>query len=133
VKPARPARPVAGAPTAGPASAAQKWAAQPLLEQLWSLDALRSRLPLGWPVDPDQPPSPKSRYRLVYRSPDPATLPDPTQWATLSDFELALALIDLGPLERELATQYVPSANGQVPFHPVSLFLAVCLRLGFAE
>jgi hypothetical protein len=89
---------------------------------------------LVWPVAGDDPasasgpPSPKPRYRSAYRPPDPAALPEPAQWATLSDFELALALIDFGPLERELATMYVPSAKGQVPFHPVALFLAVCLR-----
>jgi len=37
-------------------------------------------------------------------------------------------MIDCSPLERRLAAMYRPSAKGQVPFHPVSLLLAVCLR-----
>jgi hypothetical protein len=106
----------------------QKRAEQPLLAHVWSLDALRSRLPLVFPVDPALPPSPKRRYRSAYRPPDPAALPAPSQWGTLSDFELALGLIDCSPLERLLATSYVPSAKGQTPFHPVSLFLCLCLR-----
>jgi hypothetical protein len=90
--------------------------------------ALAPALPLPFPVDPDLPPSPKHRYRSQYQAPDPAALPDPVAWGRLSDFELALALIDCSPLERRLATRYRPSAKGQVPFHPVSLLLAVCLR-----
>lgn len=109
-------------------SAEQKRAQQPLLGQTWSLAALRPHLPLVFPVAPTLPPSPKPSYRSQYRPPDPAVLPDPARWETLSDFELALWLIDFSPLERLLATRYRPSAKGQVPFHPVSLFLGVCLR-----
>ncbi len=52
----------------------------------------------------------------------------PARLATLSDFELALHLIDFAPLEPVLAAMYRPSRKGQVPFHPVSLFLALALR-----
>ena len=121
-----PQAPASGPP--GSPSASQKRAQQPLLVEAWSLAALADRLPLKVPVDPALPPSPKLSYRSAYRPPDPAALPQPADWATLSDFELALALVDFSPLERLLASMYRPSAKGQVPFHPVSLFLCVCLR-----
>ena len=116
------------APRVRPLSAERKRTQQPALRATWSVAALAPALPLPFPVDPDLPPSPKHRYRSTYQPPDPAVLPDPTAWGRLSDFELALALIDCSPLERRLATMYRPSAKGQVPFHPVSLLLAVCLR-----
>ena len=47
----------------------------------------------------------------------------------MSDFELAVHLVDFSGLERVLAQYYVPSAKGQIPFHPVSMFLAVSLRI----
>jgi len=46
----------------------------------------------------------------------------------MSAFEIALQLIDFSPLEPLLAQHYHPSAKGQVPFHPVSMFLALLLR-----
>ena len=67
-------------------------------------------------------------YRSTYRPPDPAALGDPTGWDRWSDFELAVRLIDCSPLEPLLAAHYRPSRKGQVPFHPVSLFLCLCLR-----
>jgi hypothetical protein len=109
-------------------SAEQKRLQQPLLAQTWSLAALGPRLPLVFPVAPSLPPSPKRSYRSAYRPPDPAARPAAASWASLSDFELALGLIDFSPLERLLATHYRPTAKGQTPFHPVSLFLCVCLR-----
>src|SRR5207249_2800640 len=109
-------------------SAAQKRALEPLLVATWSLSALTPQLPLRFPVDPRLPASPKTRYRSAYRPPEPATRPEPARWGELSDFELVLHLIDFSGLERPLATAYVSSHKGQVPFHPVSLFLCVCLR-----
>jgi hypothetical protein len=111
-----------------PPTAITKRAQSPLLVVTWSRTALAPQLPLVVPVDPALPPSPKRRYRSAYRPPDPTALPDPTLWATWSDFEVALALIDFAPLERVLAAHYTPSQKGPVPFHPVSLFLCVCLR-----
>src|SRR5262249_36611270 len=108
-------------------TARQKRAAQPALAQ-WALSLLAAQLPLRFPVPSDLPPSPKDRYRSDYRPPDPTALPDPTTWATLSDFELTLLLLDFSALEALLAAPYRQSRKGQVPFHPVSLFLAVCLR-----
>jgi hypothetical protein len=129
VAPAHPAMPTTpAAERVRPPSAEQKRAQQPLLGATWSLAALGPSLPLAFPVDPDLPPSPKHGYRSTYQPPDPAELPDPADWGQLSDFELALALIDCSPLERLLATMYRPTAKGQTPFHPVSLLLAVCLR-----
>lgn len=125
-RPAPPATSVAA--RARPLSAEQKRAQHPLLAAVWSVAALAPSLPLTFPVDPGLPPSPKHGYRSTYRPPDPATLPAPADWGLLSDFELALALIDFSPLERLLAAMYRPSAKGQKPFHPVSLLLAVCLR-----
>lgn len=125
--------PLADPPTAAggtggrPPTAAQKRAAQPAFVELWSLDALRPLLPLRFPVDPGLPPSPKTRYRSQYQPPDPAALAG-VELATLSDFDLALHLIDFSPLERALATMYQPSHKGQVAFHPVSMFLAISLR-----
>src|SRR6202011_2326666 len=81
--------------------------------------------PFRFPTPADLPASPKTHYRSQYLAPAPSRLAD---LAPLSDFEIALALIDFSPLERVLAQQYVPSRKGQVPFHPVSLFLALCLR-----
>jgi hypothetical protein len=120
----RPAPPPAGAPRA-----VAHRAQQPLLPAFWALDALAATLPWRWPVPPATPPSPKRRYRSQYRAPDPTPLlQDPARLATLSDFELALHLIDFAPLESVLATVYRPSRKGQVPFHPVSLFLTLALR-----
>lgn len=114
--------------TAAPPSAPQKRAAQPLVAELWGLPALGPRLPLVFPVAEGLPPSPKRRYRSQYRPLDPAVASDPGRLAPRSDFEIALGLIDFSPLERVLAPMYTPSRKGQVPFHPVSLFLAICLR-----
>jgi hypothetical protein len=108
-----------------PLTASQKRAAEPSFAQ-WSLTALRPHLPLRFPVPAPQSPSPKPRYRSDYHPPDATAL------AVLSDFELALLLIDFSPLEGLLAAHYRPSHQGQVPFHPVSLFLAICLRRDLA-
>jgi hypothetical protein len=118
------------APTISPqtvATACQKRASAPDLAQ-WSLPVLAAQLPLRFPVRAPVPPVRKPRYRSAYRPPDPATLPDPATWATKTDFEVALLLIDCSSLEAPLAQHYRPSHKGQIPFHPVSLFLAVCLR-----
>lgn len=114
-------------PASAPPTASQKRAHQPALAP-WSLATLAPQLPLRFPAPPEVPPSPKRRYRSTYRPPDPTTLPDPTRLKTVSDGELALLLIDFSGLETLLAQHYRQSTKGQVPFHPVSLFLAVCLR-----
>ena len=90
----------------------------------FSLSNLRSRLPLTFPLDPNLPPSPKPRYRSQYRYLGPEGLDDPQTLDALSLFDLASRLIDYSNLERLLAAHiYVSSAKGQVPFHPVSMYL----------
>ncbi len=121
-----PAAPVA-APAPAALSAVQKRAQQPLLAATWALAALVPAGPLRFPVEAPPPPVPKRRYRSAYVPPDPAALIG-ADLAALSDFELALHVIDFSPLEPLLAAAYRPSRKGQVPFHPVSLFLCVCLR-----
>jgi hypothetical protein len=90
----------------------------------FSWSHLRPRLPLRFPLDPDLPPSPKRRYRSHYRYLDAEGLEVPQTLETLSPFDVALRLIDYGNLEPLLAAHiYRPSARGQVPFHPVSMYL----------
>ena len=110
-------------------SASAKRAANPLFPLIWSLGALAPYLPFPFPVDPTLPPSPKTSYRSHYCPLDPGPLFDQTRRGVMSDFELAVRLTDFSALERPLAQFYRPSARGQVPFHPVSMFLAVSLRI----
>lgn len=111
-----------------PLCATQKRAAQPLFVAMWSIQALLPLLPLMFPVAPNLPPSPKTRYRSHYRYLGPGVLLNKAQRVILTDFQIALYLIDFSPLERVLAQIYVDSIKGQVPFHPVSMFLCICLR-----
>jgi hypothetical protein len=90
----------------------------------FALRNLEWRLPLHFPRDPVLPPSPKPNYRSHYRYLDAEGLDDPQCWETFSSFDLALRLIDYANLEPFLAAHiYVPSAKGQIPFHPVSMYL----------
>jgi hypothetical protein len=109
-------------------TASQKRAAHPDFVKTFSLEALRGRLPFLFPVPEGLPPSPKPHYRSQYRYLGPEDLALPAVLATLTLFEIALRLIDFSPLRDYFAQLYVQSAKGQVPFHPVSLFLCVCLR-----
>ena len=109
--------------------ASRKRAVHPDFVPTFSLDALRGQLPFRFPMPQDVPPSPKLRYRSEYRYLGCEDLACPTQLVNLTFFEVALRLIDFSPLRDYLAqAYYVPSAKGQVPFDPVSLFLCVCLR-----
>jgi hypothetical protein len=109
--------------------ASRKRAARPDFAPTFSLDALRGQLPFRFPVPQGVPPSPKPRYRSEYRYLGCEDLACPSRLTNLSFFEIALRLIDFSPLRDYLAqAYYVPSAKGQVPFDPVSLFLGVCLR-----
>jgi hypothetical protein len=109
-------------------SASQKRALHPDFVSTFSLSALRERLPLRFLVPADLPPGPKPHYRSAYQYLGCADLADPSGLASLEPFEVTLRLIDFSPLRDWLAQSYVQSARGQVPFDPVSLFLAVCLR-----
>ena len=110
-------------------SASEKRAANPLFPLTWSIGALAPYLPFPFPVDPSLPPSPKPRYRSNYCPPEPAPLFDEARREGMSDFELAVHLVDFSALEGALAQLYRNSAKGQIPFHPVSMFLAVSLRI----
>ena len=89
-----------------------------------SLDGLRDRLPLRWPVPPDLPPSPKRSYRSHYAYPGWQDLDDLAVWTELEPFDLTLRLIDFSPLRAVLARRLGwTSARGWTPFDPVSLFL----------
>jgi hypothetical protein len=94
----------------------------------FTLDHLKHELPLVFPRDPDLPPSPKPRYRSAYRYLGFDDLNE-EMLETLSPFEIAVRLFDYSHLEPLLATHiYVPSAKGQVPFHPVSMYLLSLYR-----
>ncbi len=115
--------------TVPPETAIQKRAHHPDFIPTFSLEALRSRLPLRFPVPEGTPPSPKTRYRSSYWYLGPDDLTDPEKLSTLSPFEVALRLIDFSPLRDFLAqAAYRGSARGHPPFDPVSLFLALLLR-----
>jgi hypothetical protein len=92
------------------------------------LDHLRPKLPLVFRHDPDLPPSPKPRYRSAYRYQGFDDLNEETV-DTFSPFEIAVRLFDYSPLGALLAAHiYVASAKGQVPFHPVSMYLLSLYR-----
>jgi hypothetical protein len=102
-------------------TAIQKRAQNPEALAPFALANLGPHLPLRFPLDPTLPPSPKHSYRSHYQYLDAKGLDnmDP-----LSDFETALCLVDYANLEPLLAAHiYVPSAKGQAPFHPVSMYL----------
>jgi hypothetical protein len=102
-------------------TAIQKRAHNPEALAPFALANLGPRVPLRFPLDPVLPPSPKHTYRSHYHYLDAEGLDD---MAPLSSFDVALRLIDYANLEPLLAAHiYVPSAKGQVPFHPVSMYL----------
>lgn len=95
-----------------------------------SFAALRTQLPLPWPVPPGIPDSPKKCYRSHYQYPGCEDLADPAHWETLSDFDLVLRLVDLSPLRLLLARLLGwTSARGKVPFDPLSFFLLVSWQI----
>jgi hypothetical protein len=110
-------------------SATRKRAAHPDFVDTFSVSALHDRLPLRFPVPEDVRPSPKQHYRSQYHYLGYDDLLDPTLLTPLTDFEVALRLVDLSPLRDYLAQYaYKQSAKGQMPFDPVSMFLCICLR-----
>ena len=110
-------------------SATRKRAEHPDFLPTFSVQALQDRLPLLFPVPEAVPPSPKDHYRSAYRYLGYADLVKPTALVQLTEFEVALRLIDLSPLRDYLAHYaYKQSAKGQAPFDPLSMFLCVCLR-----
>ncbi len=95
----------------------------------FALCNLWSSLPLCFPLDVELPPSPKHRYRSNYCYLDSEGLNVPQRLETLSSFDVAVRLIDYATLESFLAAHiYLPSAKGQTPFHPVSMYLLYLYR-----
>ena len=95
-----------------------------------SWEGLRDRLPLVWPTPPDVPPSPKLTYRSAYTYPGWDALQQPNAWEYLSDFEVALYLVDFEPLRPVLAQSLGwTSAKGWTPFDPVSIFLLLSWQI----
>jgi hypothetical protein len=109
-------------------TAIQKRAENPEALKPFALDHLKDKLPLVFPRDLDLPPSPKPRYRSAYRYLGFDDLNEETL-ETFSPFETAVRLFDYSHLEPLLAAHiYEPSAKGQVPFHPVSMYLLSIYR-----
>lgn len=90
---------------------------------------LRRKLPLSFPRKPDWPVSPKPHYRSDYRYLGFDSLADKDAWSDASHFHIAVRLFDFSNLEHLLAWHfYRPSAKGQVPFHPVSMYVLMLYR-----
>ena len=86
--------------------------------------ALGKRIPLRWPRPQGTPDSPKKRYRSFYVYLGCDDLYDLARWEHLSDFDLLLRLVDFGGLRPLLAHLLGwTSAQGRIPFDPVSTFL----------
>jgi hypothetical protein len=106
----------------------QKRAQNPEALAPFALVTLKQKLPLVFPRDLDLPPSPKPHYRSAYRYLGCDDLNEETL-ETFSPFEIAVRLFDYSHLEPLLAAHiYVASAKGQVPFHPVSMYLLSLYR-----
>jgi hypothetical protein len=110
-------------------TAIEKRAQNPETLAPFRLDNLKHSLPLVFPRDPNLPPSPKPRYRSAYHYLGFEDLSVETL-ETFSPFEIGVRLFDYSHLEPLLAAHiYVASAKGQVPFHPVSMYLlSLCRR-----
>jgi len=109
-------------------TAIEKRAQNPEALAPFALVTLKQKLPLVFPREPALPPSPKLHYRSAYRYLGFDDLGEETL-ETFSPFEIAVRLFDYSHLEPLLAAHiYVASAKGQVPFHPVSMYLLSIYR-----
>jgi hypothetical protein len=109
-------------------TAIKKRADNPTVLAPFALSQLKHQLPLTFPLDSQLPPSPKRRYRSDYRYLGFDDL-DAQALEDLSSFEIAVRLFDYGNLEPLLAAHiYRPSAKGQVPYYPVSMYLLSVFR-----
>jgi hypothetical protein len=108
--------------------AAQRRAKRPQVLLRFSLKQLERHLPLTFALDPAVPPSPKHRYLSSYRYQGRKSLRRRSFVAKASPFTLSLCLWDWSGLRPWLAQIYRPSAKGQVPYDPVSLYLLSLYR-----
>lgn len=98
--------------------------------QQCSFAGLRPHLPLRWPVPAGLLASPKKQYRSHYLYLGGDDLDDPANWKHLSTFDLVLRLVDFSPLRPLLAWLLGwTSAQGKVPFDPLSFFLLVSWQI----
>lgn len=111
-----------------PPTAVEKRAHNPTALARFQLRQLQQKLPLVFPADATLPPSPKPHYRSAYRYLGTAEL-NADSLQVFSVFDISVQLFDYSALEPRLAAQlYVASAKGQVPFHPVSMYLLSLYR-----
>ena len=109
-------------------TAIEKRALNPIAMGSFALENLKPNLPLVFPKDPNLPPSPKPRYRSAYRYQGYDDLSEEAL-KIFSDFETSTRLFDYNNLEPLLAAHiYEASAKGQIPFHPVSMYLLSIYR-----
>jgi len=109
-------------------TAIEKRAQNPTALAPFMLGPLKSKLPLVLCSPNALPPSPKPRYRSAYRYLGADDLNEETL-GMFSEFEVSVRLVDYARLETLLAAHlYVASAKGQVPFHPVSMYLLSLYR-----
>jgi hypothetical protein len=95
-----------------------------------SWKSLKGGLPFLWPTPAGVPASPKRKYRSWYTYPGYEKLANLAVWEELPLFELLLHLVDFSGLRPVLSQQLGwTTAQGQVPFDPVSLFLLVGWQL----
>jgi hypothetical protein len=110
-------------------TAIEKRAANPNALAPFDMEHLRQQLPLAFLRDPELPPSPKPHYRSAYGYLGFDDLDNEEVLASCSAFEVAIRLFDYTELEPLLAAHiYAPSAKGQVPFHPLSMYLLSLYR-----
>jgi hypothetical protein len=109
-------------------TAIEKRARNPKALAPFRLHTLKEKLPFVLPRDPNLPPSPKLHYRSAYHYLGFDDLHEETL-ETFSPFEIGARLFDYSFLEPLLAAHiYKASAKGQVPFHPVSMYLLSLYR-----
>jgi len=105
-------------------TAAEQRTQDPPFVTTCSWKALREQFPLGWPTPPSTPPCPKKAYRSHYVYRGATDLENLATWASLSDFDLVLRLVDFEGLRPVLAQRLGwVSARGYEPFDPLSFFL----------
>lgn len=112
-----------------PRGAAKQRADHPSFRSTFGYAAIAAQLPLAIQAKSAALAPVKQAWRSEYRYLGHDDLARLTQRTGLSDFEIALRLVDFTTLRAELAAElYQPSRRGQIPFDPVSMFLCTLLR-----